>query len=157
MKHFIAVLLLIRSVFSMEITLDGDLHQPLVIDGESLRAMAPTVLEKLPVVCKSGEEKVAPSRYKGVRLSLLLDQASFATESFKAYNTMAVIVTADDGYRVMFSYNELYNTPVGDGVIVAYEKDGQALASPVLLSGADRMTGPRHVRDLRRVTVRFLK
>ena len=158
-RILMGALLFTSVILGSEITLRGDIDKAVRFDTQTLRAMAPTVIDKLPVVCKSGEEKVAPSRYKGVLLSSLLDQTSFSAQSFKMYNTMAVIVTARDGYRVMFSYNELYNTAVGQQVIVAYEKDGRDLENGalMLLSGGDTMTGPRHVRDVAEVEVRFLK
>ena len=71
---------------------------------------------------------------------------------------MVVIARATDGYVVTFSWNELYNTPIGDSVLVAYEKDGKPLepgeGQLLLISGKDTRTGPRHVRWLSEIEVK---
>jgi hypothetical protein len=69
-----------------------------------------------------------------------------------------VVATASDGYKAVFSWNELYNTSVGLGVLVLYAKDDKPLADDegriALISINDTGTGPRHVRWLKDVEVR---
>ncbi len=38
-----------------------------------------------------------------------------------------VVATASDGYEVVFSWAELFVSPIGDTVVVAYERDGGPL------------------------------
>jgi hypothetical protein len=56
--------------------------------------------------------------------------------------------------------DELFNTPIGEKVIVAHECAGQSLAAsdgaPVLFSGADVFPAPRHINRLARVVARVL-
>ena len=69
-----------------------------------------------------------------------------------------VEAVASDGYRALFSWGELFNTAVGDQVLVITQQDGRpldAIAGPVALrSLADLRPGPRHVRNLCGVVVR---
>ena len=71
---------------------------------------------------------------------------------------MAIIAGASDGYKVVFSWNEIFNSPIGDGVIVFFEKDGFPLADDegriALVSTKDLRTGPRHVKWLQSIEVR---
>ena len=71
-----------------------------------------------------------------------------------------VAVAATDGYRVVFSWPELFNSPLGAQVLVLFERDGQALPAQegriALISRGDARIGPRHVRCLRSIDVRVL-
>ena len=69
-------------------------------------------------------------------------------------------MTASDGYRTVFSWAELYLSPIGDGVLIVYERDGAALPETegplALVSLKDTRPGPRHVKWLRTIEVRAL-
>ncbi|MBK7252189.1 MAG: hypothetical protein IPI06_15355 [Gammaproteobacteria bacterium] len=71
---------------------------------------------------------------------------------------MVVVATASDGYKAVFSWSELFNSPVGEGVLVFFEKDGMPLADDegriALISAKDLRTGPRHVKWLQGIEVR---
>jgi len=71
-----------------------------------------------------------------------------------------VIATATDGYRAVFTWAELSNTPAGDGVLVPYERDGEPLGAREgqisLLATGDLRLGARHVRNLVKLQVRQL-
>jgi hypothetical protein len=71
-----------------------------------------------------------------------------------------VIATASDGYRAVFSWAELYLSPIGEGAMIVYERDGAALPdseSPLaLVSLKDLRPGPRHVKWLRSIEVRVV-
>ena len=71
-----------------------------------------------------------------------------------------VIASGEDGYRALFSWCELYNADIGSGVLVLYERDGQALPAGVgplsLISANDRQLGPRHLRHLQGIQVLLL-
>jgi len=65
-----------------------------------------------------------------------------------------VIASATDGYQVVFSWAELFLSPLGNSVIVAYERDGQPISVAegplVVVSGMD--TGAsRHVKWLQSI------
>ena len=68
-----------------------------------------------------------------------------------------VVASASDGYEVVFSWAELFISPVGDNVFVVYERDGAPLADDegriALVTPGDR--GPaRHVKWLRTLVLR---
>ena len=69
-----------------------------------------------------------------------------------------VVATASDGYVAIFSWGELLNTPVGAGVLVAFDRDGVPLrdgeGAIALVSLADQRPGARHVKWLSRIEVK---
>ena len=71
-----------------------------------------------------------------------------------------VIVTASDGYHAIFSWAELYLSPIGEGAMIVYERDGAPLADNegplALVSLKDLRPGPRHVKWLKSIELRVL-
>ena len=69
-----------------------------------------------------------------------------------------VVARATDGYVAVFSWAELFNGPLGDRVIVAYQRDGAPLKDDegriALVSAGDLRPGMRHVRWLSTVELR---
>jgi hypothetical protein len=90
--------------------------------------------------------------YRGIRLTDLLDRAQIEANSHNEIKRSYVVARAKDGYTVVFSWSELYNTVVGADAFVLVEKDRAALADSegplALVSAKDLNTGPRHVRWL---------
>ena len=65
---------------------------------------------------------------------------------------------ANDGYDVIFSYNEIFNTKNGDNIIVFYKKNGKLLepheGKIALISTDDIKNGPRHIKWLQKIIVK---
>jgi DMSO/TMAO reductase YedYZ molybdopterin-dependent catalytic subunit len=105
-----------------------------------------------------GKEAGTASMVRGVRLRDLLDEAKIVSADHNTVKKLAIVASATDGYKVVFSWSELFNTAVGDGVLVLFERDGKPLArneGPLaLISAKDLRTGPRHVKWLQAVEVR---
>lgn len=98
--------------------------------------------------------------YGGVLLRDLITQAGLSKEPARFKRTVFIAV-AQDGYTVTFSWHELFNTPVGEQVVVAYQCDNVPLSTadgaPILFSGADIVPAPRHMKRLKRVIARVVE
>jgi len=144
------------SVVASQLAVGGAVQQALTLNAEELRQFDPsqTVEVRLP-----GRDAGAPaSVLKGVRLRAVLERAKLKTVDHNTVKKLAIIAAASDGYKVVFSWNELFNAELGDSVIVVFERDGKPLAASegplALISGKDIRTGPRHVKWLQSVEVR---
>lgn len=149
---------------SHAVRVSGAVTAPREFDLAALKRLLPRDSGPVQVVCASGATvgKVDNYRgYRGVRLRELIDATGLALEGHKDARRMVVVARATDGYLVTFSWNELYNTPIGDEVLVAWEKDGSPLPSRegqlLLISGRDIKTGPRQVRQLREIEIVRMK
>jgi DMSO/TMAO reductase YedYZ molybdopterin-dependent catalytic subunit len=124
------------------------------------KTYAPADLQALP---QQDVELAAPDGgaqrvYRGVRLRDLIAAAKpIETGRFDLRQSI-VVARATDGYLAIFSWVELFDSPIGDGVIVAWSRDGQPLGdgegSFALVSARDTRSGPRHVRWLRSIELR---
>lgn len=115
-------------------------------------------LRQLPLVRQGGAKAGQLENLKGVRLRELLEQAVVVSRDHNDVKKMVVIATASDGYKVVFSWSELFNSPVGEGVLVYFEKDGQPLGDDegriAMVSSKDIRSGPRHVKWLQSIEVK---
>lgn len=140
--------------------IDGDVRQALDLSPALLRAFDAGAQRSVRVTRDvNGQQRETTLR--GVALRALLDRAGLAERDRLDWRKTVVVATARDGYRVVFSWPELFNLEAGDAVMVAYERDGQSLAAsegPLTVEApGDLRTGPRHVKWLERIEVRILR
>jgi hypothetical protein len=95
-------------------------------------------------------------RYQGVLLRQLLDQAGLKPDR-RAIRKAVILLTAQDGYQASFSWGELFNSQLGDGVVVILRQNTDELLETdgfvSLRSLQDTRSGPRHVRWLTKIEV----
>lgn len=141
-----------------QLAVTGAVEHVLKLSVADLRQLPPQKLGEVPMVCQSGAKLGQLENLKGVRLRELLEQANVVSRNHNDVKKTVVIATASDGYAVVFSWSELFNSPVGDGVLVYFEKDGAPLADDegriAMVSSKDLRPGPRHVKWLQSIEVR---
>ena len=106
----------------------------------------------------SAPEPAAVRSYTGVLLRDIVAAAKPTEDGRHDLRRSVVVVTASDGYRVVFSWPELFLSPIGDGALVVFERDGAPLAADegplAVVSLRDTQPGPRHVKWLERIELR---
>lgn len=140
---------------SQSLTVSGNVATKLVLDVAALSKREPSQVLAVPLADKEGNPA---SMVRGIRLRDLLEEAKLVTQDHHTLKKTVVIARAVDGYKVVFSWSELFNSLTGESVLVLFERDGNPLAKdegPIaLISAKDLRTGPRHVRWLKEVEVR---
>ncbi|WP_322033762.1 molybdopterin-dependent oxidoreductase [Paraburkholderia sp. J76] len=143
------------------LVLTGSLVRPMALSIEALRQYPAITCPAFDLRCYTTQRfirTVAP--YRGVRLTDLLARAELRNDVDGDFKRMVFLAVGHDGYFVTFSWHELFNTAVGEQVIVAYESGDKSLdaqhGAPVLFSGADLVPAPRHVKRLARIEARVL-
>lgn len=94
---------------------------------------------------------------KGVLLKDILDKSGFDVTMPKLMSEFYITCIASDNYKVVFSWNELFNSPVGNNVVIITEADGkkaEQLSDRIaLLSASDHATGRRYVKGLQKIII----
>ena len=143
---------------TQSITISGAVEHPLTLGVDDLRKFPPHKVGELPMVCQSGAKLGQMENLKGVLLRDILEQAKVLSKDHNDVKKTILIATASDGYQVVFSWSEVFNSPIGDGVLVFFEKDGVPLADDegriAMVSTKDTRTGPRHVKWLKAIEVK---
>ena len=110
-----------------------------------------------------GEIKSTITGIKGIPIKRLLATVRFdyPSQSPSMLNEFYFIFIATDGYKVVFSWNEIYNTKIGDAVFLIVGMDGKSLSTLnqrlLLMSTMDLKTGRRYIKGLSKIDVRRLE
>ncbi|RYF40178.1 MAG: hypothetical protein EOO25_13195 [Comamonadaceae bacterium] len=134
----------------------GAVAKPLALTRADLQALARRDYSEERTVTQDGKQAQLAIRYQGVPLKELLDRAGLQPDR-REIRKAVVLLTAKDGYQASFSWGELYNSALGDGVILVLRQGETDLLEadglPALRSLQDLRSGPRHVRWLVRIDV----
>lgn len=143
---------------TQSITVSGTVENVLTLSVADLRRFPPQQVGTVPLVCQTGANMGKLESLKGVRLRDILEKAVIKAPEHNDVKKMVIIASASDGYKVVFSWTEVFNSALGDGVIVFFEKDAKPLGDDegriAMISTQDTRTGPRHVKWLKGIEVR---
>ncbi len=108
-----------------------------------------------------GEEKSLIHKVKGVLLKSILDSVGISIDKPKELSEYYFIFIASDGYKNVYSWNEIFNSPIGDKLYILTGKDGKGMAEMdghiLVLSMADFNTGSRYLKGLATIEVKRVK
>jgi DMSO/TMAO reductase YedYZ molybdopterin-dependent catalytic subunit len=135
----------------------GNVGAPTTLSIADLRQFPVQHLEEARVVRGTTGDSTVTRRLAGCLLRDALTSAKLTERERLDLRRTVVVASASDGYKVVFSWAELFNSPIGDGVLVVYERDGAPLPDEegriALVSLKDTRPGPRHVKWLQAVEV----
>ncbi|OOQ57632.1 hypothetical protein [Mucilaginibacter pedocola] len=135
----------------------GDVEKESVITLDSLKQYKVSEIGDINVTDHTGTFKHKDDKLKGVLLKDVLSHTKFKTTSPKLLSRFYFVCTGVDGYKVVYSWNELYNTMVGDHVYIIMEKNGISIdkmpESIQMTSAADMKTGRRYLHNLDKIVV----
>ncbi|MDD3060347.1 MAG: hypothetical protein PHH41_06835 [Sulfurimonas sp.] len=159
-KVILGILVMHMVLFGSDLLVDGNvLSTSKIVSYEDIYGMKKLEIKSVPMVCKNGDVKDKASDYDGVLLRQIIDALPIEIKERHDYNSIVITVIAADNYQVTFTYNELFNTKVGDGVLLSYAKNSKALGDKelALISANDLKTGPRHVKNVKEIQVNMTK
>lgn len=106
---------------------------------------------------QKGEQKGVAKSVKGILLKTVLEKAEIHADRPKEYSGIYIVLTASDGYKNVYSWNELFSTDVGKHIYIVTEEDGKTMDQMPgrieVMSLADN-SGNRHLRGLAKIEVR---
>ncbi len=139
------------------VTVTGRVKHPLILPISELCKMDAEDIQDLPIICGSGDPKGRIANGKGVLLENVIRMAEVIKDEDNDTKKMLIIASASDGYKVVFSWQEIFNTPTGGGVMILVEKNGKSLCAgqghPELISTQDYFTGSRYVKGVEKIEI----
>lgn len=143
------------------LTIDGAITKPVTIKFEDLKSYKSVSLDSLVIVNHKIERKGSLKKLKGVLLRDVLSKAEFSVNSPKVLSEFYIVCIADDGYKVVFSWNEIFNSPTGDHTLIVTEVNGASSISQkegiLLVTPTDKATGRRYVKNLSKINIQQVK
>src|ERR1700743_2727093 len=131
MKKLIVLFLMAStSVFAQQathqthqFTITGKVKTESVITMDSLNTFPLETIGDIKVTDHTGAFKHQDDQLKGVLLKDILSHSRWLLMPH-LFSSMYFTFTGEDGYKVVYSWNELFNTPIGDHVYIIMEKNG---------------------------------
>jgi DMSO/TMAO reductase YedYZ molybdopterin-dependent catalytic subunit len=149
-----------KSDATYTLTVSGRVTPPLTLRMEDLRRMDMVETDRLMMICGEGDVKGVLGKCRGVLLTDIINLTEVIAPEHNDTKKTYVVPIAEDGYKTVFAWQELYNTSTGEGVIVVLEKNGRPLydnyGAADLISSLDILSGPRYVKNVRHVDIRIL-
>lgn len=121
-------------------------------------------LQKWPILelgevntsCSSKSKEMTPG-VKGVLLKSVLDSVAFQYAKAKDLGSFYFKFVSADGYTLVFSFGEIYNTETGNHLYLVTQMNGKQMKDMengiLLLSPTDIRTGSRNMKWLKEIVV----
>ena len=104
-----------------------------------------------------GIEKGVAKALKGVLLRDVISRIDFNVENQKQLSEIFFTCIASDGYKVVYSWNEIFNTSTGDHTFFITGKNGKAMMEQpdrmLMATTSDYKTGRRYIKGLSKIVV----
>lgn len=140
------------------ISVSGDIAKPLAIQLDDLKKFKSYTLDSLAIFNHKMEYKSTLKNLKGVLLKDVLEQAEFSVKSPKQLSEFYIVCIAEDNYKVVFSWNELFNSVTGEKTMIVTGHNESAEAKGLMLvTPTDKATGRRYVKDFAKVVIKQVK
>ena len=105
-----------------------------------------------------GEFKKEYKNVEGVEMLTILEKIKIRVEKPRELSEYYLIFRASDGYAVVFSWNEIFNTEIGKSLYIVTATDGKSLTESsdriLMISTKDFNTGRRHIKNLHSIEVK---
>jgi DMSO/TMAO reductase YedYZ molybdopterin-dependent catalytic subunit len=143
---------------STQLIVSGAVEQPLSLRVEDLKRFPPGQIVELVRPARPDVPGEKDETLTGIRLRDLLDRIKVRKTEHNDLKKMVVIAGATDGYKAVFSWQEIYNSPLAEGMLIYFAKNGAPLGADqgqiAMVSLKDTSTGPRHVKWLRELEIK---
>lgn len=148
--------LTLNAQVSKSLSVSGDIAKPLTIQANDLKKYKSYTVDSLRILNHKMEYKSTLKNLKGVLLKDILGKADFLVKSPKELSEFYIICMADDDYKVVFSWNELFNSPAGDKTLIITDDDTEnnERGKFKLITPTDRATGRRYVKDFSKIIIK---
>lgn len=141
-----------------EFKIFGLVEKPITINYSDLEKEKIVQIGDFKITNHLGEFRKEYKNVKGVLLSDIFKTVKIAAESPKLLSEYYFICKASDGYSVVISWNEFFNSDLNSSFILVLEADGNSLKEGtdkiLLIAAKDHKTGRRHVKGLQSIEVK---
>ncbi len=139
-------------------TISGEIKNPVTVQIADLGKWTSQNIGDIVITNHLGEKKSKANALKGVLLKDVLGTVEINAESPKVLSEYYFVCRAYDGYTVVYSWNELFNTATGNAAFIVTGKDGMSVAQMpdaiLMISSADFKTGRRYIKGLAAIDVK---
>ncbi len=143
------------------ITIEGLIKKSIVLELNEIKKFNPINVDSIRITNHLMEYRKTIKNIKGVLLKDILSKVEFEVSSPKFMSEFYIICVASDNYKVVFSWNEIFNSDLGKKALIIVSADGMQAENRddriALLSPSDHATGRRYVKGLQKIIIQRVK
>ena len=141
-----------------DFTIFGLVENPISITYADILTKEAVNIGNFKVTNHTVEFRKEYNNVKGVRLIDLMQDLKIKEANPKLLSEFYFVLKASDNYSVVASWNELFNTEIGNSFYIVVEADGKSQqdsnSNILLICTKDFKTGRRHIKGLKSIEVR---
>lgn len=161
MKYLLCIILFLNLSAAaqgpLQFTIAGKVSKPVIVNMESLKAYKSISLDSMVIYNHLQQQKGSLKNIKGVLLKDLLSKVDIIAESPKKLSEYYIVCTASDNYKVVYSWNEIFNSETGNHILVLSAFDANPAKTEkgdiALITTSDWATGRRFVKGLTKISI----
>lgn len=142
---------------SKQFTIEGRIKAPLTVTLDNLSTYKSVNLDSMTIFNHLMQRKSSIKNIKGVLLKDILAKVEIDAASPKTLSEYYLVFTATDNYKVVYSWNEIFNSPTGNQLMVltGYEANpAKAEKGDIaVITPSDFATGRRFVKGLSKISI----
>ncbi len=144
-----------------QISIVGKIKNNVVFSLKDAKDFTINSLDSMVIYNHLQQRKRVIKNIKGVLLKDVINKAVVDETSPKRLSEFYFTCISADGYKVVFSWNEIFNTEVGNHILIVTEAGGiKGEMMPdrmLLLSAEDIATGRRYMKGVEKIIVERVK
>lgn len=138
-------------------SISGLVFREVTFTTDSLMTFSKKPVGDVNITNHLGEKKSEAKNLTGILIKDILSRVQFKAETPKVLSEFYITLVASDGYKIVFSWNEIFNSQTGDNAFVVTSKDGKSISemkeSILVISSTDFKTGRRFLKGLQSIIV----
>ncbi len=146
-----------KSVTSESLTISGKIKTEMTYTLSALDTFKKVTLGDMKF-SDAKEVKYDARNVKGIMLKDLLIKIEFLPETHKAINKFYLVFEAPDGFKVVFSYNEIFHPQGSANLYLVTDYDGKDIRDMderiLIISCNDLKTGHKFIKGLDKIIVK---
>lgn len=139
-------------------SISGEVKAPVIVPLSDFSKFNEVLIGDITITNHLGEKKSEQKALKGILLKDILKTVEINNENPRVLSEYYVVCKSLDGYKVVYSWNELSNSPAGESVYLVTSKNGQAARemkeSILMIAPKDYKTGRRYLKSLSSIEVK---
>lgn len=136
----------------------GKVKQEMTVGEAELKKYSTQTFGTISITNHKGEIKGKAKDMSGILLRDILQNVLLDEDNPKLLSEYYFVCIGSDNYKVVFSWNELFNTAISQKVFIVTQKDGKNMLNNedgiLMIASEDFRTGRRFVKNLESIQVR---
>lgn len=163
-KPFIALLLVCLRVSAQEkvattdhFSIDGKVKSSIEATIQEILSMPSEHIDSFVIKNHLMQKKYTMTNVEVVPLKNILSNAVLTSDDPKQFSQYYFVFIASDNYKVVYSWNEIFNSSTGDHMFIIKSREGNSASGHndiiAAICTSDQATGRRYVKALKEILV----